>query len=124
MWLGLFDHLVAFHGFWYAPIYCWLLLVSAWARRAPILWATLPLLAIGIVEKIAFNTSYFAALLQYRFAGGPEGDTFTATRASMDPLTHLHPGQFLLSPGLWIGFAVAAAFLAAAVRLRRYRDPI
>ena len=124
MSLGLLDHLFGFHGLWYAPIYCWLLLVSAWARRAPILWATLPLLAIGIVEKIAFNTSYFAALLQYRFAGGPEGDTFTATRASMDPLTHLHPGQFLLSPGLWIGFAVAAAFLAAAVRLRRYRDPI
>ena len=124
MSLGLLDHLVGFHGLWYAPIYCWLLLVSAWARRAPILWAVLPLLAIGIVEKIAFNTSYFAALLQYRFAGGPEGDTFTATRASMDPLTHLHPGQFLLSPGLWIGFAVAAAFLVAAVRLRRYREPI
>ena len=124
MSLGLLDHLVGFHGLWYAPIYCWLLLVSAWARRAPILWATLPLLAIGVVEKIAFNTSHFGAMLQYRFAGGPEGDTFTATRASMDPLTHLHPGQFLLSPGLWIGFAVAAAFLAAAVRLRRYRDPI
>ena len=123
MSLGLLGHLFGFHGLWYAPIYCWLLLVSAWARRAPILWAAMPLLAIGIVEKIAFNTSYFAALLQYRFAGGPEGDTFTATRASMDPLTHLHPGQFLLSPGLWIGFAVAAAFLAAAVRLRRYRDP-
>jgi len=29
-----------------------------------------------------------------------------------------------MSPGLWIGLAVAVAFLAAAVRLRRYRDPI
>ena len=124
MSFGLLDHLVGFHGLWYAPIYCWLLLVSAWARRAPILWAVLPLLAIGIVEKIAFNTSYFAALLQYRFAGGPENDTFTATRVAMDPLTHLHPVQFLASPGLWIGFAVAAAFLAAAVRLRQYREPI
>ncbi|HET8924732.1 MAG TPA: hypothetical protein VFN26_17250 [Candidatus Acidoferrum sp.] len=124
MWLGLFDHLVAFHGFWYAPIYCWLLLVSAWARRAPFLWATLPLLAIGIVEKIAFNSSHFAALLQYRFAGGPETAEFEAGHASMDSLIHLHPGQILISPGLWIGFVVAAGFLAAAVRLRRYRDPI
>ena len=124
MSFGLLDHLVGFHGLWYAPIYCWLLLVSAWARRAPILWAVLPLLAIGIVEKIAFNTSYFAALLQYRFAGGAESDTFTATRVAMDPLAHLHPVQFLASPGLWIGFAVAAAFLAAAVRLRQYREPI
>ena len=41
-----------------------------------------------------------------------------------DPMTHLTPGNFLSSPGLWIGLAIAAAFLAAAVRLRRYREPI
>ncbi len=28
---------------WYAPIYAWLLLISAWARRAAFLWAALPL---------------------------------------------------------------------------------
>jgi ABC-2 type transport system permease protein len=117
MWLGLFDHLVGFHGLWYAPFYCWMLLVSAWARRVPFLWAALPPLAIGVVEKIAFNTSYFAAMLQYRFAGSPDGD-------SMDPLTHLSPVPFLISPGLWIGLVVAAAFLAAAIWLRRYRDPM
>ena len=33
----------------------------------------LPLLAIGVVEKIAFNTSHFAAMLQYRLTGGAEG---------------------------------------------------
>jgi len=43
---------------------------------------------------------------------------------SIDPLAHLHPGQFLLSPGLWVGLAISAAFLAAAVQLRRTRDPI
>jgi hypothetical protein len=32
--------------------------------------------------------------------------------------------RLLISPGLWIGFAVAAAFLAGAVRLRRHRDPM
>jgi len=40
------------------------------------------------------------------------------------PVTHITPGIFLTSPGLWIGFAIAAAFLAAAVRLRRYQGPI
>jgi ABC-2 type transport system permease protein len=128
MWLGLFDHLVGFHGLWYAPFYCWLLLVSAWARRAPFLWATLPPLAIGFGEKIAFNTSYFGALLQYRFAGDPEGAAFMASSMSIDPPSHLHPVPFLISllfsPGMWFGFAVAAAFLAGAVRLRRYREPI
>jgi ABC-2 type transport system permease protein len=128
MWLGLFDHLVGFHGLWYAPFYCWLLLVSAWARRAPFLWATLPPLAIGAVEKIAFNTSYFGAMLQYRFMGDAEGSAFMVSSMSIDPPSHLHPVSFLIhflfSPGLWVGFAVAAAFLASAVRLRRHRDPV
>ena len=30
----------------------WLLLVSAWAKRLPFLWAFLPLAAIGIIERI------------------------------------------------------------------------
>ena len=124
MWLGLLVHIVGFHGLWYAPFYCWLLLVSAWARRAPFLWAALPLFAIGVVERIAFNTSHFGALLQYRFTGGPEGAALEGGSRSMDPLTHFDAGQFLISPGMWIGFAVAAAFLVGAVRLRRYRDPI
>ena len=124
MSIMLLYHLLAIHALWYAPIYGWLLLVSSWARRAAFLWAALPLLAIGVVEKIAFNTSHFAAMLQYRFSGGPEGVAFTAGNMSMDPLTHLSPCRFLISPGLWIGLAVAAAFLAAAVRLRRYREPI
>jgi ABC-2 type transport system permease protein len=124
MSIGLLDHLFGFHGLWYAPFYCWLLLVSAWARRAPFLWALVPLFAVGFFEKIAFNTSYFAGLLQYRFMGGDEGAAFATGTKSMDPLAHLHPGQFLLSPGLWVGLAVAAGFLAAAARLRRFREPI
>jgi hypothetical protein len=39
-------------------------------------------------------------------------------------MTHLTPHAFLSSPSLWIGLAVAAAFLATAVRLRRYQGPI
>jgi ABC-2 type transport system permease protein len=123
MWLMLLYHLLAIHALWYAPIYGWLLLVSGWARRAAFLWAALPLVAINVVEKIAFNTSHFAALLEHRM-GGPEAVALTAGSMSMDSLTQLTPAQFVVSPGLWIGLAVAAAFLAAAVRLRRYRGPI
>ncbi len=124
MWLMLLYHLLAIHALWYAPIFGWLLLVSGWARRAAFLWAALPLLAIGVVEKIAFNTSHFAAMLGHRLSGGSEGVGFTAGSMSMDLLTQLTPGQFLISPGLWVGLAVTAAFLAAAVRLRRYQGPI
>ena len=124
MSLMLLDHLVGVHGLWYAPIYCWLLLVSAWARRAPFLWAVLPLFAMGIVERIAFNTAYLSALLQYRLLGGPEGMAFDAGSMSTDPLANLNPVHFLLSPGMWIGFVFAAAFLFAAARLRRSRGPM
>jgi len=122
MWLMLLYHLVTVHMLWYAPMYGWVLLVSAWARRAAFLWAALPWLAICAVEKIAFNTARFAAILGYRFAGGPEA--IPGVDSFFDPMTQLTPGRFLSSPGLWIGLAVAAAFLAGAVRLRRCQGPI
>lgn len=125
MWGMLLYHLVTVHALWYAPIFGWLLLVSAWARRAPFLWAGLPLLAIGFVEKIAFNTLHFAAMLESRMGGGAEGsDPFISGNMSMEPLTHLALGTFLSSLGLWIGLALTAVFLAAAVRLRRRQGPI
>jgi ABC-2 type transport system permease protein len=124
MSLMLFFHLLGIHGLWYAPIYGWLLLVSAWARRAAFLWAALPLLAIGALEKMAFNTSYLAGMLAHRLSGGSDGAAPATGGMSMDSLTPLTPGQFVVSPGLWIGLFITAAFLAAAVRLRRYREPI
>src|SRR5438309_11336767 len=124
MSLLLLYHLVTVHALWPAPIYAWLLLVSGWARRAAFLWAVLPLLAIGVFEKIVFHTSHFAAMLGNRLSGGgAEAFTMPGT-FPMDPMTHLTPGHFLSSPDLWIGLAIAAAFLAAAVRLRRYQGPI
>jgi len=67
----------------------------------------LPLLAIGIVEKVAFNTSHFGAMLGNRMGGGAEAAAFTASSVAMDPLTP-HSGQFLISPGLWIGLAITS----------------
>jgi len=120
-WLLLY-HLLTAHVLWPAPIYCWLLLVSGWPRRATFLWAALPLVAIAGVEQIAFHTWHFAALVGGRLIGAapsPSPDMFPT-----DPMTHIAPGSFLSSPGLWIGMAIAAAFLAAAARLRRYQGPI
>ena len=124
MSLLMLYHIVTVHALWPAPVYCWLLLVSGWARRAAFLWAALPVLAIAGVERIAFHTQYFASLVAYRLVG------YTAPMSSMpadvfptDPMTHITPGHFLFSPGLWIGLAVAVAFLAAAVRLRRHQGP-
>lgn len=110
---------------WHAPIYGWALLISGIARRATFLWAVLPPLALGIFEKITFNTSYFASMLKDRLFGA--GDTafdFQMHHSISVDLGQLTPGRFLATPGLWIGLVVAALFIAAAIRLRRYHGPI
>ena len=124
-WLVLFYGLTVL-ALWYAPIYGWLLLVSGWARRAPFLWAFLSPLALCVVERIAFHTSNFASLLAYRLTGGFANAFMGEARGGVasGPLPQLDPARFLSTPGLWVGLGVAAAFLAAAVWLRRYREPI
>jgi len=121
--LMLLYHIVTVHGLWYAPIYGWLLLVSAWAPRAPFIWAFTPPLVIGGVEKMALNTSYFFDLLLRRLAG-PEPAMPHRSDAVMDVMAALTPWQFFSEPGLWIGLAIAAVCLVGAVRLRRYRGPM
>lgn len=123
MSLMLFYHLLTVHVLWHAPFYGWFLLVSAWARRAAFLWAALPLLAIGVIEKIAFNTSHFATFLVDRLAGGAEAIT-GAGQMPIHPGIHLTLGRYFSNPGLWIGMAFTALCLAAAVRLRRHHSPI
>ncbi|MCU1311267.1 MAG: transporter permease [Candidatus Angelobacter sp.] len=122
----LLYHLLTVHGLWYVPLYGWLLLVSAWAPRAPFIWAVLPPFAICGLEKIAFNTSYCLTMLQHRLTG-PEAPAATAIATGWAPhdfTASLIPAHFFSTPGPWIGLVVGAAFLFAAVRLRRYQGPI
>src|SRR6266699_6442172 len=107
---------------WHAPIYGWALLISGWARRATFLWAILPLLAIAFFEKITFGTSHFASMLKDRLMGfAPTAFAFNMHSVNGPQLT---PAACLSSPGLWLGLLFAAAFVFAAVRLRRYRGPL
>src|ERR1700730_4219109 len=124
-WLVMLYGLIAI-ALWHAPIYGWLMLVSGWARRATFLWAVLPLIVIQIFEKITFNTSYFGKLVQHRLMGfAPHAFGFHGgDHPTIDSLFQLTPGKYLGSPGLWGGLLVAAGFLFAAVRLRRYRGPL
>ncbi|HEU4557116.1 MAG TPA: hypothetical protein VFS20_04675 [Longimicrobium sp.] len=125
MWAALLYAVVAM-TLWLAPVYAFLLLVSGWARRTAVLWAILPLLAAALLEKLTMDTLHLAGFARHRLVGwyveafaAPPGE-----HVMFHPLTPLTPGQFLAAPGLWIGFAAAVVFLAAAVRLRRYREPI
>ncbi len=124
-WLVMLYGLAAI-ALWHAPIYGWLMLVSGWARRATFLWAVLPIIAIQIFEKITFDTSYFAKMVQHRLMGfAPHAFGFHGEgHPTIDSLVQLTPGRYLSSVGLWLGLLVAAGFLFAAVRLRRYRGPL
>lgn len=111
------------------PYMGWLLLASSWARRAPFLWAAVPPVALMILERWFLGSSYLA-----RAVFGHIRELVPAAFKPMSPegLGELASGRgdgvmlpstaVFAEPGLWIGLAVAAAFVAGAVWLRSYRD--
>ena len=106
---------------WYAPLYAWLILVSAWAKRAPFLWAVAAPLALALVEHLALGTSGVWWWLRLRMIG-----PFEAAYAEGRPSIRMvggNPVDFD-HPHIWIGLVLAAAFLACAVWLRRSSEPI
>ena len=79
---------------------------------------------LAVIEWIALRTTTVLELLQHRLIGSiaaafdlpPTGDSIRSPQ--------LNPVKYVATPGLWIGLAIAAAFLAASIWLRRRRDPI
>jgi ABC-2 type transport system permease protein len=100
-------------------------MVSAWAKRVAFLWAVGPPLGLCVIEALAFHTAYLWSLLTYRLTGA-YAEAFVAPKPGQAPISldQLDPLKFLSRPGLWVGLLAAAIFLAAAVWLRRRRDPI
>ncbi len=128
---------------WYAPIYGWLLLVSAWAQRSTFLWAVLPPLGLCAAEKLALDSSSLYTILNHRLWGAlKEAFAFKvdipagalAERAAAaggkaprpQPIIDMipDPTKFLGNPDLWIGLGIAAACIVAVVWLRRSREPV
>jgi len=123
IWLDLAYGFVLL-SLWWAPVWSWLLLVSAWSKRMTFLWAVAPPLAISVFEQMAFRTHYAWDVLKARLTHGLELGFSTPPSGDSIALPWPDPLPFLASPGLWIGLALAAAFLAGAIWLRRRREPI
>jgi ABC-2 type transport system permease protein len=114
------------NALWLAPIYAWLLLVSAWARRAPLLWAVLLPLAFCAFGRMAWSTAAASEYMAYRVTGA-SSQAFAmeaGPRSAVIRLSQLDPSKFLATPGLWLGLLLAAGLVALAVRVRRNREPI
>lgn len=118
---------------WYSPIAAWLLLVSAWSKRSPIIWAVLPPALLALAEQIVFDTGYVARLISHRLSGYFEAIAASVNVADNAPAEQvidsirgayesMSAAPLLADPGLYAGLAVAALLLYAAVRLRRWRD--
>jgi ABC-2 type transport system permease protein len=115
---------------WYAPLAAALMLLSAWARRNPFLWASVPVAVAPLLERMIFGTTYLWDFLLYRLGGcwyvlGLHHSriiTHEGLRPVGTLLEELDWRSAFLNPDLWIGVAVAVGLLYAAARIRRYRD--
>ena len=117
---------------WYLPLMGYLMLVSAFAKRAVMMWAVLPPLVIALIETQFLGSDYFALMLSERMGGfAPLAFRTDSLEAMADAIDRAHAGPglevinvlpLLQSSGLWLGLVVAGGFIAGAVYLRRYRD--
>ncbi len=122
---------------WYLPIFGWLLLVSASAGRAVMLWAALPPLGLMFLEEMIFDTGRFANLLVDRFVGWTDvalsasanGEHTVTIDGERIPFSShlgdiLSPAAYFTSTGLWLGLIVAAGLIWATVLVRRHRSEV
>jgi ABC-2 type transport system permease protein len=132
VWLGLLYGL-PFMMLWYAPVYAWLLLASAWAPRWPFLFGAAPFVLALIVEHGPLMSTRAHWIVERYLGGGVlqpyvRGEGYwTRSLTGLDwieNLAELEPARLYASPVLWIGVLLAALFLVAAAQVRRARAPI
>jgi ABC-2 type transport system permease protein len=132
LWLQqqvLWLYVIATGIVWYLPVVGWLMLVSAWAKRAVSLRAILPPLAIMLAERLFLGTHAAALLFRDRLLGGPymafhHPIQWSFAKGEMTPGVWQLPDPvgFFSSMEVWIGALVGAAFIAGAVQLRKRRS--
>jgi ABC-2 type transport system permease protein len=104
---------------WIGPLYAWILLVSARARRPVLLVALAPLMMVSMVERLATSGDTVSQALFHRGIGRywPRGHLDLV--GGIDALAMAPATVLLRSASLWLGVIVAAMLLVGVVRARR-----
>lgn len=141
LWLQLqilWVYLIFTTAIWYLPFAGWFLVVSAWAKRAVMLWSVLPPLALYLLERWFVGTHWVGTLLEERTVGyvrafheWSDPSAWVQTVIDKDTITTpksiwsvIAPADFFSSGATWAGLAVGVLFIAAAIQLRLRRTEI
>jgi ABC-2 type transport system permease protein len=134
----LWAYVVVTTAVWYLPIAGWLMLVSAYAKRAVMLWAVLPPLLLYFLERLFFGTRTVGHLVSRRLTGLPAvsfnfpkynwtsdgGLTDNGVAVAPSVWRLINPSGFFSNVETWIGVAVGIALIVAAIQLRMRRSEI
>jgi len=140
LWLQmqvLWVYAVVTTAIWYLPVAGWLMLVSAWAKRAVILWSFLPPLVLYIIERWFLGTNVVGRELGRRLTGlpmvalSPSGSKSWHIDGASNTLTlpssvfhFINPSGFFSNPETWVGAAVGVLLIVGAIQLRMRRSEI
>ncbi len=130
---------------WSLPTVGWLMFCSAWARSKPFLWAVLvPVMAGAVIswldmlpgiDNLPHEYVWYTLLVRGLLSIVPMTWYANETVFESHDVSNLHGPEDLmrimdfssswnafLTVDLWVGVIVGVAFIAAAIRLRRWRD--
>ena len=130
---------------WALPTVGWLLLVSAWSKSKPFLWALLVPLFAGILvswfdvmEMLGMKASWFWTNIVGRMLLGTVNGIDVVYRSAKDPaMQNFNPNgpqdivalfsaqntwSAFATLDMWVGAAAGVAMILAAVHFRRTRD--
>jgi ABC-2 type transport system permease protein len=140
LWLqvqALWLYVIATTAIWYLPLAGWLMVISAWARRAVMMWAVLPPLALYFIERWFLGAHVVTQALG-RHLIGYAAAAFRGEGSSLwsdgtgDPSTQVSAGVwhlmnlagFFANTHTWIAVASGAALIFVAIQLRLRRTEV
>lgn len=114
---------------WALPVLGWLMIVSAAAPKAPLLFALVVPFVVALLEELAFDTNHFFFWIVNRVGGfhakigdpsiwDKEGDIGVNLVLAHDLATRF--GDTLVTADFWFGTLIAAGLFWGAIQLRRF----